>query len=72
MEPDFYDGDRVYVKKTPDLDTGDIGIFMVDGSEIYIKELGSDGLISHNPKYKSIQPGSFREIRTIGKVLGKV
>ena len=50
MEPDFYDGDRVYVKKTPDLDTGDIGIFMIDGSEIYIKELGSDGLISHNPK----------------------
>lgn len=72
MEPTFYDGDRVYVKKTPDLDTGDIGIFMVDGSEIYIKELGPDGLISHNPKYRPIQPGSFREIRTIGKVLGKV
>ena len=72
MEPTFYDGDKVYVKKTTSLDIGDVGIFMINGSEVYIKELGKNGLISHNQKYKAIKPTEFKEIQVIGKVLGKV
>lgn len=69
MEPDFYDGDKVFVKKTVDLNVGDIGIFL-KGSDCYIKELGADRLISHNKSYKDIY--ADEEIRRIGKVLGKV
>ena len=72
MEPTFYDGDKVYVKKMTSLDIGDVGIFMINGSEVYIKELGKNGLISHNQKYKTIKPAEFKEIQVIGKVLGKV
>lgn len=69
MEPDFYDGEKVFVKKTADLNVGNIGIFL-KGSDCYIKELGSDRLISHNKAYKDIP--ADEEIRTVGKVIGKV
>ena len=69
MEPTYSDGDLVYVEKMQILNTGDIGIFMID-NECYIKEVGEDGLLSHNPKYDPI-PGT-ESIHCIGKVLGKV
>lgn len=69
MEPTYSDGDLVYVEKRQIVETGDIGIFMVN-NECFIKEAGVNGLISHNPKYKII-PGS-EHIMCIGKVLGKV
>lgn len=69
MEPTFHDGDLVYVEKRQIVETGDIGLFMVD-NECYIKEAGEKGLISHNKKYPMI-PGSDRII-CVGKVLGKV
>lgn len=69
MEPDYHDGDNLYVKKTDHLALGDVGIFTA-GNECYLKELGQDGLISRNPAYKNI-PGT-EDIRLIGKVIGKV
>lgn len=69
MEPDYYDGEKVFVKKTIDLSVGDVGIFL-KGSDCYIKELGEDRLISRNKDYKDIY--ADEEIRRIGKVLGKV
>lgn len=72
MEPDFYDGEKVFVKKTSDLNVGDIGIFL-KGEDCYIKELGADRLISHNPdkdRYPDVQ--ADEDIWTIGKVIGKV
>lgn len=69
MEPTYSDGDLVYVQKTQLVDSGDIGIFIVNG-ECFIKEVGKEGLISHNPKYAVI-PGT-EHINCIGKVLGKV
>lgn len=69
MEPTYSDGDLVYVEKRQILNTGDIGIFMIN-NECFIKEVAEDGLRSHNPKYKTI-PGSD-SIQCIGKVLGKV
>lgn len=69
MEPTYRDGDLVYVEKRQIVETGDIGVFMVD-NECYIKEAGEKGLISHNKKYPMI-PGSDRII-CVGKVLGKV
>lgn len=69
MEPTYYDGDKVYVKKMSEIPPGSIGIF-VRGNECFIKELGVDRLISHNKKYPDI-PAS-EDIQLVGKVLGKV
>lgn len=69
MEPTYSDGDLVYVEKRQIVQTGEIGIFIIN-NECYIKEVGENALISHNPKYDPI-PGN-ESIHCIGKVLGKV
>lgn len=68
MEPAFYDGDIVYVKKVHHLNIGDIGIFQKENG-IYIKEVGENGLISHNDQYKPMVNGG--DVICLGKVLGK-
>lgn len=73
MEPTYYDGDKVLVRKTSDVPVGKIGVFTKNG-ECYIKELGKDRLISHN-KDKKLYPDILpdgKPIDTIGEVLGKV
>ena len=69
MEPTFQDGDLLYVQKAQIVETGEIGIFMIN-NECFVKEAGPDGLLSHNPTYDMI-PGSD-DIICVGKVLGKV
>lgn len=69
MEPTFYDGDIVYVKRATHLDMGDIGIFQKDNG-IYIKEVGHGELISHNKKYSPMR--SDEGFQCMGKVIGKV
>jgi len=69
MEPEYHDGDDVYVKRTKDLQIGDVGIFTIN-NECFIKVVGKDGLESLNPEYPDI-PGS-PDIHPIGRVLGKV
>ncbi len=69
MEPEYSDGDIVYVKKTEDLNVGDIGIFQ-KANNIYIKKVGETGLISLNPKYPGLTADGDR-ILVLGKVLGK-
>ena len=69
MEPTFYDGDIVLVRKQPMVYKGEIGIFDVDG-EGYIKEFGCRELISHNKKYKPIKLTPYTDFRCFGLVLG--
>lgn len=69
MEPTYYDGDKVAVKKLPSVNIGEIGVFMINGDG-YIKELGNNVLISHNKKYKDIIID--KDTLCIGKVLGKL
>lgn len=69
MEPDYHDGDKLYIQKAKDLSIGDVGIFTV-WNECFVKELGERGLISKNPAYDDI-PGT-EDVRLIGRVLGKV
>ena len=68
MEPTISDGDLLLIQKTPELKIGDIGIF-IDQHDCYVKELGADGLISHNRKYPLITSASG--VMCVGKVLGK-
>ena len=69
MEPTYYDGDIVYVQKATHLDVGDVGIFQKDNC-IYIKEVGENGLLSHNENYKPMTNGG--DVICLGKVLGRV
>ena len=72
MEDTYHDGDRVFVKKLPEIDIGDIGVF-TRGNDCFIKELGTDRLISHNQD-KDAYPDipASDDIRLVGKVLGIV
>lgn len=69
MEPDYHNGENLYIKKTNHINYKEVGIFTIN-NECYLKEYGRDGLISKNPNYKNIQGNE--DIRLIGKVIGKV
>lgn len=69
MEPAYSDGDIVYVKKTDHLEIGQVGIFQKDNG-IYIKEVGENGLISRNEKYKPMINGG--DVICLGRVIGKI
>lgn len=68
MEPEYLDGDVVFVKRTTSLSIGDIGIFQKDNG-IYIKKVGSNELISLNPRYAPLVDNG--DIRCLGKVVAK-
>lgn len=72
MEPKFHNGDLVWVEKKDTLNSGDIGVFYLDGN-IYIKRLeygnGTPCLKSLNRKYKAIPIRDTSVFTVWGKVL---
>ena len=68
MEPEYSDGDYVYVRHAPSVQPGEIGIFM-HGNEGYIKKYMKDGLYSLNPAYPPLRFDD--EVVCVGKVIGK-
>ena len=70
MEPDYHDGDIVYIHKQPTINVGEIGAFLYD-DEQYIKQLikidGVYKLHSLNKGYEDIE--IKRELITYGKVI---
>lgn len=71
MEPDFHDGQDVYVEHTPNLEIGEIGLFVINGDG-FIKQYQGSYLHSLNPAYDDIQLREYDESRTVGRVLGVV
>ena len=71
MEPDYMDGDIALVSQTMEMEVGDIGIFVINGSA-FIKELGSKELISRNHEYPNIPIHSDDNVVCMGKVIGKL
>jgi SOS-response transcriptional repressor LexA len=69
MQPKFYDGDILLIRKQPAVDIGEIGIFTMDGCG-YVKENGKKELVSLNPDYPNIPKKN--DIKCWGKVLGIV
>lgn len=69
MEPEYPNGCTVMVKKSAQVDTGDVGIFSVDGT-LFIKECQPDGLYSYNPLYPPMLSKKYGEIHLIGRVTG--
>lgn len=56
MEPKFSEGDVVIVRKQPDIESGQIGIIIVNGTDATVKRVvkhdeGGISLISLNPSY---------------------
>ena len=71
MEPMFHHGQDVYVEHTPDLEIGEIGLFIVNGNG-YIQQLQDGYLHSLNPEYDDIELHESDTTRIVGRVLGAV
>jgi len=75
MEPDIPNGCTVFVRPTPAVEPGEIGIFVLDG-QAYCKKLIADRkarrtlLRSLNPAYGDIAVTDEARMRTLGRVLG--
>lgn len=69
MQPRFYDGDFLLIKKSPSILEGEIGIFIVN-NESFVKKMGRGELISLNPAYNPIKLTEYDDIRCAGKVIG--
>ena len=76
MEPRIHDGGTVFVRAMPAIDSGKIGVFVLDG-KVYCKKLkidhenGQVRLVSLNKEYPDILVGEFASLRTLGRVLGQ-
>lgn len=72
MEPDYQDGDLVFIQTSVDLNDGVIGVFNYNG-EAYIKQLVIDEdqayLHSLNPEYKDMPITPETDFRIIGEVM---
>lgn len=71
MLPRFVDHQIVYIKQQQTLESGEIGIFILDG-DAYCKQLdtNTNTLISLNSKYEPIVIKEYDEFRVLGKVVG--
>ena len=72
MEPDYHDGDLVFIQTSVDLNNGVIGVFNYNG-DAYIKQLVIDEdqayLHSLNPAYKDMPITPETDFRIIGEVV---
>ena len=72
MDPDYHDGDLVFIQTSVDLNDGVIGVFNYDG-DAYIKQLVIDEdqayLHSLNPAYKDMPITPETDFRIIGEVV---
>lgn len=73
MEPDYHDGDLVFIQTSVELNDGVIGVFNYNG-DAYIKQLVIDKdqayLHSLNPAYKDMPITPETDFRIIGEVVG--
>lgn len=68
MEPDYHNGDIVYISLASEVPVGQVGLFIQNGKG-YIKEAGNGRIISRNPKYDDIFPEDG-DIECKGRVIG--
>ena len=72
MEPRYHDGQTLWVHQQRSLMTGEIGIFLYDGSAYLKKLVARDdrmALRSLNPKYPDIPISPELPLRVLGKVV---
>lgn len=76
MTPRFCEGDVVIVKKQPDVDSGGIGIILVNDNDATIKKVvkfdGGISLVPINPLFE-VRTYSYQQIETLPvQIIGKV
>lgn len=71
MEPQFHNEELVWIEQTDVLESGDIGLFFLDGltyiKKYIVNNLGTF-LVSLNAKYKPIEVGEFSTFKIFGKL----
>ncbi|MGS4001036.1 S24 family peptidase, partial [Staphylococcus pseudintermedius] len=72
MEPMFEDKEIIFIDKTKQINSGQIGIFVIDG-EAYLKKvfINEEGirLVSLNSKYPDLFFDKNHDIKVAGKVI---
>lgn len=72
MEPDYHDGDAIWVQQQPALESGEVGLMMLNG-QAYVKQFGNDKnclrMISLNKAYPPVLIGESDAFRVLGKVV---
>jgi repressor LexA len=72
MEPEFHDHDIVFVKQMQMIESGQVGVFVLNG-EGFIKQYFEDGencsLVSLNPEYDPIVITECDTLKVVGKVV---
>jgi phage repressor protein C with HTH and peptisase S24 domain len=71
MMPRYENGDILLVSGADEIQTGELGIFSLNG-ESYFKKYGGDRLISYNPKYQDIPLTETDEFLCFGRVIGRL
>ena len=69
MAPRFHNNDKILVHETDDVDTGEIGVWMIDGKS-YVKKKGEGRLISLNRRFPDVYPDETYEQKCQGRVVG--
>ena len=71
MEPEFKDEQLVWIEQTECLESGDIGLFFLDGNTYFkkfIQKASGTFLLSLNAKYKPIPIGEYSSFKIFGKL----
>ncbi len=74
MEPEYHDGDIVWVQQCLELVSGEVGIFLHDGQaylKVFYKDKKGVSLVSLNDAYAPIRIGEDDAFRVFGKVVGR-
>lgn len=72
MEPNFYNQDVVFVQQIPVINSGEIGVFVLNGEGFikkYVCEGESCSLVSLNPAYEPIVIKEADHLKVVGKVV---
>ena len=74
MEPEYHDGDYIFIESTVNLNDGEIGVFELYGGT-YVKQLILEDdhayLHSLNKKYKDMKVDADSDFRILGRVVGR-
>ncbi|MCR4922939.1 MAG: XRE family transcriptional regulator [Lachnospiraceae bacterium] len=71
MEPVFRDGQLVWIEQTEYLESGDLGLFFLDGLTYFkkfVKKETGTFLVSLNANYKPIEVGEFSSFKIFGRL----
>ena len=71
MEPKYHNGDVLLVQAADLVESGEAGIFLLDGAGFF-KIFGGDRLLSLNPEYGPILLKDYQDIQCKGRVVGKL